>query len=584
MSQQLLERLRKEGIEVKFRKSKSVDSPGVDYERLVPDTVVLPKGARFSERGIPIPCDIVYESDVAVKMRDGVSIYTDIYRPTGSEKVPAIIAWGNFGKKASNERNRVVGPKMFGLTPLVFTKVSGLEKFEGPDPAYWCNQGYAVVNPDARGAYNSEGDVYIYGSQEGEDGHDLVEWLAKQEWCNGKVGMVGNSWLAITQWFIAAERPPHLAAIAPWEGFYDLYRDSLAEGGIPGTAFEYFVAGAIGKNRTEDVVAMIEKYPLMNSFWKDKAARLENIEIPAYVVASWFSEFHTPGTVRAFEQIPSKEKWLRIHNTQEWVDHYTPENMDDLKQFFDRYLRGMQNGWEKTPRVRLSIINQGGSDEVYRPENEFPLARTQYKKLFLNTSNMRLSYDPIDIESKMSYKAEQGRADFTLQFNQTLELTGYIKLHLWVEAAGSKDMDLFVNVQKLDSEGRRLGHNPLRPYMPTNLLSHQRLYYDSGPVGMLRVSHRRVDPARSTDSQPFLTHDAEELLDSGQIVPIEVPFHPVSMLWQPGEQLRLSIAGYQQTGPLFFAAPPYPTRNKGEHIIYSGGKYDSHLLIPIIPR
>lgn len=576
--------MKQEGIEVIYRKSKPVDSPGVQYEKLQPDTgIILPKGTRFSERGIPIPCDIVYESDVAVKMRDGITIYTDIYRPTGPDRVPAIIAWGNFGKKASNENNRVVGSKMFGLSPLVFPLVSGLEKFEGPDPAYWCDHGYAVVNPDARGAYNSEGDICFYGSQEGEDGYDLVEWLAAQDWSNGKVGMAGNSWLAIMQWFIAALRPPHLAAIAPWEGFYDLYRDSLAEGGIPGTSFEYFVAGAVGNNRTEDVAAMIAKYPLMNSYWRDKAAKLDRIEIPAYVVASWWSEFHTPGTIRAFQEIPSKDKWLRVHNTLEWPDQYSPEGEEDLRRFFNRYLKDIQNGWELTPRVRLSIPDPGGTDEVNRPENEFPLARTQYQKLFLNAREGKLSYGPVTQESTMRYKADEGKAVFTMRFDRIQELTGYMKLHLWVEAVGADDMDLFVVVQKLDSMGRRLGHNPLYPYMPTGVLSHQRLYFNSGPVGMLRVSHRRLDPARFTDSQPYLTHEVEELLRPGQIVPVEVPIQPFSMRWRPGEQLRLSIAGYAQTGPLFFAAPPIPTRNKGEHVIHAGGKYDSHLLVPVIP-
>lgn len=77
---------------------------------------------------------------------------------------------------------------------------SGLEKWEAPDPAEWCSRGYAVVNVDARGSFMSEGDYFIYGTQEGRDGHDTIEWIAEQSWCNGKVAMAGNSWLATTQW------------------------------------------------------------------------------------------------------------------------------------------------------------------------------------------------------------------------------------------------------------------------------------------------------------------------------------------------------------------------------------------------
>lgn len=77
-------------------------------------------------------------------------------------------------------------------------KLSELQKFEGPDPAYWCNHGYAIINPDPRGVCKSEGDIYQWGTQEGADGADVIDWVGEQEWCNGKVATTGNSWLAIS--------------------------------------------------------------------------------------------------------------------------------------------------------------------------------------------------------------------------------------------------------------------------------------------------------------------------------------------------------------------------------------------------
>lgn len=94
-------------------------------------------------------------------------------------------------------------------------KLSNLQKFESLDPALWCANGYAIVHPDARGAFNSEGVMRVWDAAEGEDGCDFVDWVGEQSWCNGKVGTAGNSWLAVAQWFIAAEQPRHLAAIAP---------------------------------------------------------------------------------------------------------------------------------------------------------------------------------------------------------------------------------------------------------------------------------------------------------------------------------------------------------------------------------
>lgn len=93
------------------------------------------------------------------------------------------------------------------------------------------------MNADARGVGDSEGDIRNWGTGEGRDGHDAIEEIAKLPWCTGKVALAGNSWLALIQWFIAAERPPHLACIAPFEGCSDQLRETLCRGGIPDTAF-----------------------------------------------------------------------------------------------------------------------------------------------------------------------------------------------------------------------------------------------------------------------------------------------------------------------------------------------------------
>ena len=313
-------------------------------------------------------------------LRDGTVIYTDVLRPVGGADLPAIVAWSPYGKQ---EGNQLLDDFPF-RAGVPKDAVSGLQKWEAPDPAYWCAHGYAIVNPDARGAYRSEGDVHMFGVQEGRDGHDLIEWVAAQEWSNGKVGLAGNSWLAIAQWFIGAERPPHLAAFAPWEGLVDVYRDDVVRGGIVDAGFNDSIVGiTFGRQQVEDVPAMAARYPLMNAYWESKAARLDRIDIPAYVVASWTNFLHTPGTFHGYEGIASTEKWLRVHNTMEWPDFYEPAHQDDLRRFFDRYLRGLTNGWESTPRVRLTVLDPGRGDTVDRPGEAFPLGATRYQPLYL---------------------------------------------------------------------------------------------------------------------------------------------------------------------------------------------------------
>ncbi|NLY39526.1 MAG: CocE/NonD family hydrolase [Firmicutes bacterium] len=541
-----------ETIEVLYRKALPPEESGGRFPELNPGTSV--------EDGI------INERDVGVTLRDGTVIYVDIFRPEGAEGIPAIVAWGPFGKRAGGGDHEIPG----------IPKPSKMTMFEGPDPEYWCRHGYAVVNVDIRGIGNSEGDMQHWGSQDGKDGYDVVEWLAAREWCNGRIGFSGNSWLAISQWFIAAERPPHLAAIAPWEGHSDMYRDDLSIGGVVETGFsDRSILDRVGRNYIEDVANMIHQYPLMNSFWEDKIPRFENIDVPAYIVASWTNPIHTLGTFRAFCNIRSTEKWLRVHNTQEWVDYADPESREDLRRFFDRYLKGIENGWEETPRVRLSILDPGGRDIVNRPEKEFPLLRTEYVKLYLDASTGLLSPGPVAKESKARYRSddEQGKATFTIRFTEDTELTGFMKLRLWVEADGADDMDLFVYVEKLDEQGNLLSPMVLGHPCP-------------GAQGMLRVSHRELDEEKSTPYKPYLSHRQEQLLHDGEIVPVDIEIWPMGMIWHKGQQLRLTIQGFGKSwmddllpGIKMFN---YHLRNRGDHIIHTGGKYESYLLVPKI--
>lgn len=153
-----------------------------------------------------------------------------------------------------------------------------------------------VLTPDIRGVFKSGGDYLFWGKQSARDGYDFVEWAAEQEWSNGRFAFTGNSQLSILQWFIAAERPPHLTAIAPWEALIDMYRNDVCIGGIPDTAFnESIISETYGQGRIEDVPAMLERYPLFNEYWAEKIAAVENIGVPAYVVGSWTNPVHSKG-------------------------------------------------------------------------------------------------------------------------------------------------------------------------------------------------------------------------------------------------------------------------------------------------
>lgn len=593
-------------MKVPLRKALPVDAPRVRYPGFNPDTLILKAGSVRREGAMPLPCDILLERDVPIRLRDGVTIYADVFRPVGDEACPALLAWSPYGKEIGGQMLDDV-PMRSGV-PLSAT--SGLEKFEGPDPAYWVAHGYAIVNPDKRGAYMSEGNLLYWGHEDALDGCDVIDWIASQKWSNGKVGITGNSWLTVSQWFIAAERPEHLAAIAPWEGFCDHYRESGTRGGIPAPEFPEMIAEtfASAHGMLEDQPRMIVERPFMCDYWEDKAARVENIEIPAYVVASYTNSVHTHGSFAGFRRMASKEKWLRVHNTSEWFDYYTPENVEDLRRFFDHYLKGIDNGWEQTPRVRLSVLNPGGTDIVGRAEEDFPLARTQYHKLYLSAADSALLTSLPADQAVSEYQSDSARHEVTYRYRmeRPTEITGYMKLHLWVSAPDHDDMDLAVRVEKLSRDGQPL------PDRTGNLIA---------ATGLMRVSMRQLDEARSTEAEPYYTFTTEQKLKPGEIVPVEIEIWPMGLYFDEGEILQLTVGAYQPANAAipfgsasisvprdgFTYMPGQPvemmtvggnatqcadpaevvvspaTHNAGRHRIYTGGEYDSYLYVPVIP-
>ena len=219
---------------------------------------------------------IICMQDIPVKMRDGVTIYVDIYKPEAEGKYPLIISWSFYGKRPFEGQAEW---QIMGVPPHT---VSDMSKFESPDPGYWCRHGYAVANVDPRGIGHSEGDFVQFGTQDGKDGYDFIEWAAAQDWCNGRCGLAGNSCVAMTQWRIAAQQPPHLACIAPWESTTDMYRESLCEGGIPAKSFVGFVMReACGINYIDNTPLNLEKYPFVNcTYWKDKEPDFGKVKIP----------------------------------------------------------------------------------------------------------------------------------------------------------------------------------------------------------------------------------------------------------------------------------------------------------------
>ena len=556
-------------VEVFYRKSRVPVDPSqlnVDEDGPGMDSMGMGVTPAYNPRTYEAAPGIICEQDVPVKMRDGVTIYTDIFRPKDEVNIPVLVSWSFYGKRPGE------GMSEWQIMGVVPGTISKLAKFESPDPEYWCRNGYAVANVDPRGIGHSEGNACLFGSQDARDGYDFIEWVAEQWWCSGKVGMSGNSCLAMTQWRIAAECPPHLTCIAPWEGTSDLYRESLYEGGIPALTFnEYIVAQVTGPNNTEDLVAMGERHPYWDDWYEDKLPDFSKIRIPVYATACW-NHFHLRGAFEGFRKIKSTKKWMRAHRDFEWPDAFCVNGISELRLFFDRYLKDIRNGFEMTPRVRIEVQDALTFNYMEnRPETSFPLKRTEYKKLYLNAEDNSMAYEPFEAEASCKYDGSTEEVVFDYKFEEDTEITGYMKLHLWVAAESHDDMDLFINIQKLDTKGE---------WLPVEVLGEPH----PGAWGKLRASHRALDEKKSKHFQPIHPHTEESIqkLVPGEPVPVDIEIVPHSRFFHKGQSIRVQIAGrYIREG--WFEPLTWETDNPGNHIVFTGGKYDSYLQVPVIP-
>ncbi len=520
----------------------------------------------------------VLERDVSVPVAGGIALRANVYRPPGTARSPAIVSATPYGKDKTPDRIATLAMKLFGVS-FGRIEASRLTSFEAPDPVFWTGNGYAVVQADVRGMHRSPGNAGFLTDADANDYFDLIEWVASQPWCSGSVGLCGVSYLAMSQWRVAPLRPPHLKAIVPWEGVTDMYRELAFQGGIPETGFVrvWSFRMRMGHNRrypmAEDFQAERRLHPFDDAYWAGKRPQLEAIEVPALVGGSWSDQgLHTRGSFEGFSRIGSAHKWLFTHGRRKWETFYSEEARATQLRFLDHFLKNADNGWERTPRVRLEVRRSLDRYDV-RHEAEWPPANQRYRALYLDAHSGALSPTGVADRAVAQYEATarkgNDRASFTFQFSEPLELTGEMSLKLWVSTSEGDDMDLFVLLRKLDGAGREV-----------HFYGYNGFDRDSVAKGWLRVSHRALDLARSRPSRPWRAHRERLRLIPGQIVPVEIEILPSSTAFEAGSKLQLDVLGHDPARYPAFSHSGLV--NRGRHTLHTGGEFDAHLLIPVI--
>ena len=566
---------------------------------------------------------MVIERDLQMPMDDGLVLRADVYRPKTDAPVPVIMTLGPYGKGVMyQDHYKAMWDWLIAQHPdLLPGSTRSFMTWETVDPETWVPWGYAVVRVDLRGACRSPGMLDIFSPRETLDYYHAIEWAGTRPWSNGKVGLNGISYYAINQWHVAQLQPPHLTAMVPWEGAADMYRDWYRHGGILSNKFmevwyprqvlqvqhgnakaprdHWMNESAAGPEQLSpeelaahrvDNLANARAREMDDEWYRNQSPDWSKVHVPFLSAANWAGfGLHPRGNFEAFTQAASKQKWLEGHpgRHEEWF--YVPYGMALQKRFFDHFLKGEQNGWDKEPRVWVNLRRPFSKEFELRKEDAWPLEGTRWTRLFLDAGNGSLDWRAPAREGAATFAAQSaGVTWMSPPLERETEITGpmALKLHL---SSSTVDADLFVTVQAFSPDGREVEfQGTIDPHTPL-------------AQGWLRASHRTLDKVRSLPYRPYHTHDDKRPLTPGQVYELDVEVWPMCIVLPAGFRIAVNIAGrdFERPGmddPNF----PFPARGSGPWIhndrydrptdifagdttLHTGSGREAYLLLPVIP-
>ncbi len=548
------------------------------------------------------------EEDVYVPTRYGDKLCVDIYRPDAEGKFPALLAFSAYGKSSQAVK---IPPQ--GWDSHVFDHC-----VEAGDIEFFVTRGFVFVIADPHGIGKSEGEWYgPYSKKEQEDCYDLIEWIAQQPWCNGNVGMIGISYFGIIQLLAAAQQPPHLKAIMPIECTDDWYLHSYP-GGILFT-FYYALESNIAMNnpvpessklyseeelkrkikeRLEDpdiknnscLVRVLTTWPPKNhpvffdillhpfdgQFWHERSAytKYDKIKIPVYLCDPWRQpRRYVQGLWRAFmdSKLNVSKKAMVFETWETTRLPYRIANYEILR-WYSHWLLGIDTGIMDEPPIKIFVsgVNK------YRWEYEFPLTRTKWTKFYLRTFG-RLDTEPEQDENippdglthiPPTVTTEVHSLRYSTEpFLEPFEITGPIAMYVYA-AIDAEDANIIVKLWDIGPDGKRIGF-PLS-------------------VGCLRLSHRALIEKESKPWWPVHDHTKAVPVKPNEIYEYVIDCITTSHVFLPGHRLELEIKTMDPTPiqhwnkiPLL---GPLPSSRVIHYKIYRDKKYQSRLLLPVIPE
>jgi predicted acyl esterase len=570
---------------------------------------------------------IAVDRDVAVRMRDGVTIVVDVYRPDAPGAFPVLLAFATHSKEIQGTDY----PKTFPPQPAWSSLWVG--HMEAGDTRFFVTRGYVHVIGSPRGVGKS-GD----GGSRLWDSYDLIQWIAAQPWCNGEIGMVGIGAFAAEQFHAARQRPPHLKAIFPYDprgayGAFGGFREEYPGGvmhafrylqdhfsgahltkGAPGElprereqlwreAMEnpdyrmyphlFHLLGLKGEHMPRVFDALLDPYD-----HEDQIASAEEeiaaIAVPVYTGAGWYGytyKIHPSGAQNYFRVLAGPKKLLFTGPSH--PDRPLRALRSEMLRWYDHWLRGVDTGVLREAPVTYWVM---GANE-WRTGQDWPLPETQWAKLYLNSWE-RLSAQPFVEHSVDDYlppdafvqmPPTQTNAIAKLRYlseplAHDLLVAGPIVLNLWA-SIDQDDTNWIVILKDVGPDvsvrTAREGERAIRTDLDERELTR----------GWLKASLRAIDPVRSLPWKPWhrLTRRSRQPVAPGEINEYSIEILATANLFKAGHRICVEISSLDLptgvSGSTNVEYIPYHIASSKTtlHKLYHDANHPSHLLLPVIP-
>jgi predicted acyl esterase len=579
-----------------------------------------------------VPCEtMIKDYDLPVTMRDGVTLRVDVYRPDASGTFPVLYTCAMHNKDL--QRVEVAENLRVGQ-PAWSTQWYGV--IEGGDSKRFVANGYVHVIGQVRGGHKSEGQLHAGDEW---DHYDTIEWIVQQPWCDGNVGMVGLSAFAAEQWRAAAQGHPALKAIFPLdaggcygglEGFRDqhpggviqtmpyhigLYNSLRTSIGVPPELPPPLEEAWQAAMRNPDYMMYVNLYsiltlrgqrdpgmfyPLLFPFERPGTIEqteesLKKITIPFVTGAfegAYTYKMHWQGAQHFFSGVDVPHKHLLI-TPPAHAERPFHEWHDEIIRWYDHWLKGIDNGVEHDPAVRVWIMGEN----KWREFDGWPVPETQWSEYYLHSwekldthghlpATQTFVNEPPDAFAQMpptQTNTIQRLRYMTEPLADDTLVVGPISLTFWASLDEDdtnwivilKDVGPDVSVQSARPGERE------RPDVPERELTR----------GWLKASHRALDPERSKPWKPwhYLSPETIRPVVPGEIDEYRVEILSTANLFKAGHRICLEITSLDLSegvaGETYAEyIPNHVCSSKTVlHKVFHNAEYPSHLLLPVIP-